>query len=308
VAFITPSIIYKIDFIHSMKQQTKAYTFALGAVLLWSFVATAFKIALKEVDIYQLLFYGNLTAFLVLLIIFLLEKRIKELQRLSVKSIVISSLRGFLNPFLYYLILFEAYDILPAQEAMSLNYIWPIVLVLLAAPILKQKINLFGFMGIIISFIGVILIATKGNPLELEFENLRGDILAFSSSIVWAFFWLSNMKSKESETTKLLLSFGFGLIFSLAAVIFFSDFTLPSLSSSFALIYVGIAEMGLTFYLWLNALKHSKRADQVSKLIYLSPFLSLIFIAIILHEKIGIFTFIGLAMIIIGILIKDRKK
>lgn len=290
-----------------MKLQTKAYAFALGAVLLWSTVATAFKIALRETDVYQLLFYSSLTAFIVLVFIFLVEKRSAELKVLSLNSIKMSALRGFLNPFLYYLILFEAYDILPAQEAMSLNYIWPIVLVLLAAPILKQKINLFGFFGIVISFIGVIFIATKGHFITLAFENLRGDLLAISSSVVWALFWLSNMKSKESETTKLMLSFGFGVVFTLPLVIIFSDFSLPSFTSSIAIIYVGIAEMGLTFYLWLNALKHSERTDQVSRLIYLSPFLSLIFISIILHEKIGIFTFIGLTLIIIGILIKDRK-
>ena len=290
-----------------MNQQTKAYTFALGAVALWSTVATAFKIALSETDVYQLLFYSNLTAFLVLGVIFLLERKTAELKTLNAKAFGMSALRGFLNPFLYYLILFEAYDILPAQEAMSLNYIWPIVLVLLAVPFLKQKINLYGFLGIIISFLGVIIIATKGNPLALEFGNLRGDILAFSSSIVWALFWLSNMKSKESETTKLLLSFGFGLVYSLPVMLLKSGFTLPSLSSSFALIYVGIAEMGLTFYLWLNALKYSERADQVSRLVYLSPFLSLIIIAVVLQEKIGISTLVGLVLIIVGILVKDKK-
>ena len=290
-----------------MKQQTKAYGFALGAVALWSTVATVFKIALSGVDVYQLLFYSNLTAFLVLVIIFLFEKRGEELKKLNVKAMGMSALRGFLNPFLYYLILFEAYDILPAQEAMSLNYIWPIVLVLLSVPFLKQKINLYGFLGIIISFTGVIIIATRGNPLALEFGNLKGDILAFSSSIVWSLFWLSNMKSKESETTKLLLSFGFGLIYSIPLMLTKSEFTLPSWDSSLALIYVGIAEMGLTFYLWLNALKHSERTDQVSRLIYLSPFLSLIIIALVLHEKIGLSTLVGLVLIIVGILFKDRK-
>jgi len=290
-----------------MKRQTKAFAFAIGAVLLWSTVATAFKIALRTVDIYQLLFYSSLTAFIVLFIFFLFEKRASELKLISVKAVGMSALRGFLNPFLYYLILFEAYDILPAQEAMSLNYIWPIVLVLLAAPILKQKINLFGFAGIITSFIGVILIATKGNISSLAFENLRGDILALSSSVVWALFWLSNMKSKESETTKLLLSFGFGVIFTFPLMLLYSNFALPSIDASMALVYVGIAEMGLTFFLWLNALKYSARADQVSKLVYLSPFISLLFISLILHEKVGIFTLLGLALIIIGILIKDKK-
>ena len=115
-----------------MKKQNKAYLFALGAVGLWSTVATAFKIALNSVDFIQLLFYSTLTAFVVLFVIIIAENRLQEIKSLNIRAWSFSILRGFLNPFLYYLILFKAYDILPANEAMSLNYTWPIMLVLLA--------------------------------------------------------------------------------------------------------------------------------------------------------------------------------
>ena len=61
-------------------------------------------------------------------------------------------------------------------------------------------------------------------------------------------------------------------------------------------------EMGLTFFLWLNALKHAERTDQVSQLIYISPFLSLILIGLILHEPIHASTFVGLVLILAGII------
>ena len=40
---------------------------------------------------------------------------------------------------LYYLILLKAYQLLPAQVAQPLNMIWPVILVFLSVPILKQK-------------------------------------------------------------------------------------------------------------------------------------------------------------------------
>jgi len=290
-----------------LKKQNKAYLFALGAVGLWSTVATAFKIALNSVDFIQLLFYSTLTAFVVLFVIIIAENRLQEIKSLNIRAWSFSILRGFLNPFLYYLILFKAYDILPANEAMSLNYTWPIMLVLLAAPILKQKINAKGLLAIMISFLGVMLIATKGRLFSFHFDNPFGDFLAIFSSIIWALFWLSNMKSKESETLKLFLSFGFGLIFITPVLFIFSSFKLPNFESLIAIIYVGIAEMGIAFYLWLNALQLSDRADKVSKLIFLSPVISLFIISLVLKEKIGIFTFVGLAFILTGIALKDKK-
>jgi drug/metabolite transporter (DMT)-like permease len=285
-----------------MKKQNKAYIFALSAILLWSTVATAFKIALEQVDFIQLLFYASGVATLVLFFILLFEQKLKLLSQLSSKEWLMALVRGFLNPFLYYLILFKAYDMLPAQEAMTLNYTWPIVLILLSVPFLKQPLTKQGLLAILLSFGGVMVIATKGNLLDLQFSDIKWDLLALSTSLVWASFWIINLKSKTDESIKLFLSFGFGFLFTLPVVYSFSDFTLPNTQGILAVTYVGIAEMGLTFFLWLSALKNAKRTDQVGQLIYLSPFLSLLFIAFILHEPIHFTTFIGLILILIGII------
>ena len=285
-----------------MNKQNKAYLFALSAVLLWSTVATAFKIALKHVDFIQLLLFASGVATLVLLIIILFENKIRLLGQLTIYEWFMAALRGFLNPFLYYLILFKAYDMLPAQEAMTLNYSWPIVLILLSIPLLKQSISRQGILAILLSFIGVLVIATKGNLFDLQLSNLKWDLLALSTSIVWAFFWIINLKCKSDESIKLFLSSGFGFIFTLPVVYFYTDFNMPNIQGILAVSYVGIAEMGLTFFLWLNALKNAQRTDQVGQLIYLSPFLSLLFIGLILHEPIHFTTFIGLLLILAGII------
>ena len=70
---------------------------------------------------------------------------------------------GFLNPFLYYVIVLKAYSLLPAQLAQPLNFIWPITLVLLSIPILKQKVSGKNMIAMLISFVGVYFIASKGN-------------------------------------------------------------------------------------------------------------------------------------------------
>lgn len=289
-----------------MKTQKKAYIFALSAVLLWSTVATAFKIALGKLDYFQLLLFSSLTAFVFMLGVISFTGKWKSLFSISLKDFSMTILNGFLNPFLYYLILFKAYSILPAQEAMALNYTWPLMIVLFSIPFLKQKLSIKGFLAILLSFVGVMVIAMKGNLMDFKFSNPKGDILALSSSLVWASFWMLNLRSKLDESVKLFLSFGFGSVFSLIACLMFSKVEIPDFSAFTSLVYVGLAEMGITFFLWLNALKYSDRTDKVSQMIFLSPVFSLILITTILGESLHWSTIAGLAFILLGIFLHKQ--
>jgi drug/metabolite transporter (DMT)-like permease len=71
---------------------------------------------------------------------------------------------------------------------------------------------------------------------------------------------------------------------------------------------MGIFEMGITFLLWSKALKYAESAAKISILIYLSPFLSLIFIHFIVGEKIYLSTILALLLIISGIGIQRLWK
>lgn len=287
-----------------MKQQNKAYLLALVAVLLWSTVATAFKLALNSISFLQLLFYSSLTASILLFVLLISNGGLSQLGKQSRGEWIKSMIAGFLNPFVYYLVLFKAYELLPAQEALSLNYSWAVMVVIFSIIFLKQKISFISLFGIILSFIGLIIIATNGDLTSFNFEQPYGKFLALSSSIIWAAFWIINLKDKRNVLVKLCLSFFFGLIF-ISIFIYIENVPILNvdLSGLSAAVYVGIFEMGITFILWLKALKLSEDTAKVSSLIYLSPFISLNFINIILGEKILLSTIIGISMIIAGILI-----
>ena len=283
-----------------MKDQSKAYLYALSAVLLWSTVATAFKISLRYVDHIGLLFFASTVSALVLFIMILVRRKTYLFRTYTGKDYMRSALLGFLNPFLYYIVLFKAYDILLAQEAQTLNYVWPLTLVLLSIPILKQKIEKKDILAVLISFLGVLLIGTRGSISGMP--DPLGVSLALGSSMVWALFWIYNMKDKRDAVAKLFLNFIAGSVFSLLALLMFSRDQYLDVSGLLAVSYVGIFEMGITFVLWLNALRFSENTAKVGNLIYLSPFISFILLYTVLHEKIMLTTVIGLGLIIGGIL------
>ena len=279
---------------------------ALLAVLFWSTISSALKITLRFMAFDQMLLWSALSGIFFLAIINLSGKNALKLKQLSRKDFLSSAIMGFFSPFMYYLILFKAYDLLEAQVAGVLNYTWPIVLVLLSVPMLKQKISYKSLLAISISFLGILLISTQGNFHTFHVLNPLGVALAVGSAFFWALYWIFNMRDHREDSGKILLNLIFGFIY---LIIYFivlgKDPVLPGWKGIAGSLYIGLFEMSLTYVIWLKALNYSKNVVRVSNLIYLSPFIALFWIQEAVGETIHLFTVAGLVLIILGIIIQQ---
>ncbi len=288
-----------------MSEKRRPYILALIAVILWSTVASAFKISLRYLAPAQLLFYSSFSSCLVLFIVIVLQGRGKQLLHLRKNDFLVSVKFGFLNPFLYYLVLFSAYDLLPAQQAQALNYSWAVTLSLLAVPFLGQRIRPAELIAITVSYAGVVVISTKGDILALHFESPAGVALALFSTLIWALYWIANTKDNREPVIGLFLNFICSLPM-IAAYLFVTqglrEVRLPGLLGA---VYVGIFEMGVTYILWLKALKGSSNTARIANLIFISPFLSLVMIHFLVGEEILRSTMVGLVFIISGLLLQS---
>jgi len=278
------------------------------AIFFWSTIPTAFKLSLGEMAVLPVLTLASLASTVILLIIILAERKEKLIKKCTGRELLNSAILGFINPFIYYLILLKAYQLLPAQVAQPLNMIWPIILVFLSIPILGQKIGIKSFIALFISFAGVYIISSQGKLFHPGQSNLTGVILATGSSVFWALYFILNVKDIRDEAVKLFLNFLSGSFYLICALIITGmwpeSVSFKGIATS---VYIGVFEMGVTFYFWLKALKLAHSTDKVSNLVYLAPFLSLIFVHFILHEPVYFTTPAGLLLIISGILIQTRK-
>ncbi len=282
---------------------------ALLAVLSWSTISSAFKITLRYVPVDELIFWSVAFGIVILTLINQLGKTPLRLNNLSKKDFLSSAIMGLFNPFLYYLLLIKAYNLLEAQEAGTLNYIWPIVLVLFSIPFLNQKIKVKGLIAIFISFFGIIVISTHGNPFSMKFTSPLGVALAVGSAVLWAAYWILNMKDSREETGKIILNIIFGLIYLFIWFLIRGHLpAIPSLKGFLGTLYIGIFEMSITFVIWLKALNYSTNTAKVSNLIYLSPFLGLFWINQTVGETIHWYVIVGLAFIIGGIVIQNSRQ
>ncbi len=291
-----------------MTKSVKSYLFAVAAVLFWSTIASALKITLRYIEFKHLLFYASLTSLIILMVTLTVQKKIHLLKRLTFRDMIHSALLGFISPFLYYLVLLKAYDLLPAQEAGTLNYIWPVVLVLLSVPLLKQKPGWLSIVAVVISFFGTLIIGTHGNLLSFEFTSTTGVALALGSALLWALYWIFNVRDTKDDILKLFLNFTFGTAYIFCLIIFTGKLIFPDVRGLLGSVYVGIFELGLTYILWLRALQLAPTTAKVSNLVYLSPFISLFFIRFAVGEIILPSTIAGLVLIIGGIFLQQYTR
>ncbi|MFO7948737.1 MAG: DMT family transporter [Candidatus Fermentibacteraceae bacterium] len=274
-----------------------ARAMALLAVILWSTAASAFKLSLEYLSPYMLLLLSSAVS---LGVLWVLDLAGGGGRRLPDRR---AALRGLLNPFLYYLVLLTAYDMLPAQIAMVINYLWPIMLVLLSIPVLGQRIGLLGVGAVLVSFGGVAVLAL-GAGGDLSGAGPGPMLLALLSTVIWAAYWLLNMKSRGSGVSALRGNFQWGLLYLLAYGLITGALEVPVAQGLLGAAYVGLFEMSLTYVVWLAALSRARTTVEVSSMIYLTPFLSLLIIAVSVGERISPWTVAGLVLVIAGIVLE----
>lgn len=285
-----------------MKTSARPVILASVAVMSWSTVATAFKVALQTMTTFEMLFVACATALIIFTFWMLATGSWHELRLLTPNLWVRFAILGLIAPVVYYLMLFKAYDLLPAQIAQPINYIWPILLAVLIAVVEKKPVPKSKYAGMAVSLGGVVFISLGGTGITGEI-SAPGIILAIVSAMLWGIYWLINdsLKSKVSEIPALFLTFFFGMMY-----LFIGNFFQPiehlEPRSLFAGIYIGAFEMGIPFICFGMAIRETRNPALINQLCYLAPFLSLFIISLVLDETIVTSTYIGLSLIVGGII------
>ena len=289
-----------------MTNEQKSYIYAGVAVLLWATSATVGKLILKNMNNLQMLFYTSLIASISLFIIVLFQKKLNIIKEYRIKDYLNFAFMGFVGVFLYYIFLYAGYMFAPVQEAFIVNYTWPIWVVIFAVIILKEELNFKKILAIILGFIGVLVVVTKGNFLSFSIDNLRGDLFAFAGAISYGIFSILGKKYDYEKFTSMMFYYFFTFIFITITTLIFSNIPIVSFNQLIGLTWMGVFTSGLAFVSWFLALKYGDTA-KMSNIVFLTPFLSLVFIYFVLGEKILISSILGLVLIIIGILIQSYK-
>ena len=297
-----------------MKKQSNflAYIFLLLTVTFWAgnFVVGKFA-SLYEVPPFSLNFYRWFFAWLILAP-FTIPEIIKK------KDYIISNYKLFIVLGVTSITIFNSivyYSLNFTQVISGVLMISTIpVMIMFFSSILKiEKTNIFQVIGVILSFLGVIIIITKANFEILKNLNFnKGDITMVIAMLSWALYstLLKKQKYEISQLSLLQVVMSFGLIFLIP--IYFIEYQLGfriTLEKPFILIlsYVVLLPGLASFILWIKGISIIG-ANRSGVFLHLMPIMSAIMAMIIFDEKFMIYHIWGAIFIIAGITLSNKKK
>ena len=285
----------------------KEYIYAIISVLLWSTTATVTKLLLKNLDSMQILLLGSLFAVIFLFVINSINGNLKEIKQYKIKDYFKIFIIGILGTFLYNLFLYLGINTMQASQAFIINYLWPIMTVIFACIILKEKITIRKIIAIIISFVGVIIVCSNTNLFNIEKSSIIGTIYCILAATSYGLFSVLNKKQNYNKFTSMMLYYLTSFCISLLYVLLTKRMFIPDTNQILGLLWIGVFTSAIAFTSWAIALEKGNTA-RISNIAYITPFISLIWTRIILKEKLSKYSIIGLIIIIIGILIQMKNK
>ena len=268
-------------------------------------MATAFKWALEFNTPMALITLAATVSWCFFGVRVIVAGSLKSMHEMNSVLILRCLLLGLLNPAFYYWILLTAYDLLPAQDAMAINYTWGLTLPLVASLFSRTLPTKYETGLALLSYLGILVIATNGNLGSLEFDRPAGVALALFSTVIWGLSWVVNSRIVDANNidAELALFLNFSAALPVLWIVTGLTGQLPSVSVGSLLggLYVGLFEMGIAFVLWMNAMRLTDNPLRISSLIFLAPPLSLLLIGTVLNETISGSTLVGLVIILMGL-------
>jgi len=280
---------------------TQLYLFL--TIFFWASTPAVSKLLLEEMDSFQISFYMILIAMIVLfLMVFVKRKSIKY----DVKDYLTFAYMGGLGIFLYYILYFSSLIFISAQETTIINYLWPIMVIVFASLILKERITLKKIIAILLSFMGVYIVVSHDTLSSFTSSNIIGVLLAFLGAVSYSLFSVLGKKYNYDIIASMALYYLFSFIFIIPTILFFSEIIIPSIKAFIGLLWLGLFSASTGNVLWFLVLKDGE-TSKMANMIYLVPFISLVYIYFLTGEKILLSSLIGLILIVLGILIQYKR-
>jgi len=178
------------------------------------------------------------------------------------------------------------------------------LVILLAFPLLRERLTLKKLCSLFISFLGIVVIVTHGRLFTLSLTSLQGDMLALGGAAVFALFSVLGKKYRYDQVVSVFIYFVTALVFIAPTLVLFSSLKMPSWHIWLWLLLNGLVVNGISYIFWLKALEYGD-TSVISNALYVTPFLSLVSITLFLGEPILLSSRVGLIIIVVGIVLQS---
>lgn len=289
---------------HVIENKTKSLIFVLTCVLLWAFIPVVSRFGQSKLDNYQFLFWSSILSLVVLFISSVFAGKYKHFTEYKTIDVVKALGLGFMGSFLYYLLLYFAYAHAKGLEVLTLQYTWPIFIVIFSIIFLKEKLTPKSIFASALGFTGVLVVLTKGNFFDIYLGNMTTNMVVLLAAAVFGLFSVLSKKTNYEPFTATTLFFLSASIFSFISMLYFSTFIFPPVSSLVPILINGVLINGLSYIFWLKALSYAK-ASFVAPFVFLTPVLAAVLVILFFHEVFLPVYLVGMGLVIIAGLVSQ---
>ncbi|WP_303995306.1 DMT family transporter [Megamonas hypermegale] len=278
------------------------YIYAIITVFIWSTMAAVTKMLLSDIPCLETLAVSSIFAFLFLLIVNIKNGTVKEVRNYSFRDYEIMAGLGFLGLFTYSALYYYGLTQLSSQEACILNYLWPIMLVIFSAVILKEKITVIKGIAMVCSFLGIVILSWRSSEVV---NAVLGIASCIAAAACYGLFSILNKKINYNQNITMNVIWLVVAVCSAILGFFVEDWVVIRGMQWLGIIWLGVFIDAIAYLLWALALQNAKDTAKIANLAYLTPFLSLAVSAVVLGEKLTLQSFIAFIFIIGGILLQN---
>jgi drug/metabolite transporter (DMT)-like permease len=268
-------------------------------LVLWGSYAAVSKGVLNSLDVWPFQCYSFGAAFLGLAVPYFMRGGLTRLRRAGVKTLGLLCVIA-IPSFLYYFFYSTALTITGAVEASLINYTFPVFVLLLAWPVCGEKPAARDTVAIILGLAGAFIVIAGGRT---SFLGGKGAWFALAAAFCWGLFSNLGKRINADMETANLVYITVGFVLSLFAMFFTTGPQPVDRLGVLSILWNGMFSIAAGYWIWFRVLSIVPSAMAAS-LSFLTPFVNLLFIACLLHEKISWQHWLGLCLILLGVLLQ----
>lgn len=188
----------------------------------------------------------------------------------------------------------------------------PVFMALLGWLILKERLNGIKTIGILLAFIGVLLVVSDGNLASISIGKFGapGDILILISSINWAVFSALSRRGLKKYSASLMIFYVMLLGWIFSSVLFiggenYVEIAVLSVNGWLGVLFLGVFCSGLAYIAWYDALQALSTAE-TGVFLYIEPLIAMVVAFFILGEPITVASVFGGGVILFGVWLVNK--
>mgnify|MGYP000021974965 CR=1 FL=1 len=279
---------------------------AMVLIFIWGSFAAVSRLALNSLDVFQMQFYLFGAAFLALFAWAAVGKKLCCLKGIGPRGWGRLLVLGILS-FLYYFLYSFSLSLIDPVDASCINYMFPIWITLLAVPINGERMTAGKAISAVLGFAGMVVIVTNGDLTRLRLDNFPGLACAAAASLSWALFSTLGKRGMVEIVAGNFVFAGVGFLLSCILLVLFSGFAVPPLPAFGAILWNGIMNFGVNYFLWFRILKSSS-ASFAASMSFITPFVTLAFLAVFAGGEVTWANVLGLAVILAGVAVQNKSS